>query len=187
MDWKFPDHLIVPLGSGALLDATFKAINELKEIGIVEGELPRISGTQPSGCSPIINAINSDSDTIIPIIDPKTIVKSLAIGDPASGYHAIDAIESTGGWGDNPSDSEIIEAQLLLAREEGIFVEPTGGCVVASLKRKIESGEIHEDEVVVLYLTGSGLKTVDTLTPYLGGVKSSEAEIEDVFAVLEVN
>jgi threonine synthase len=186
LNWKQPDHVIIPLGSGALLDASFKAFNELIKVGLVDDDTPKISGTQPKLCSPIIDGLHSKTGEIVPVKDPKTIVKSLAIGDPASGYNAIQAIKSSKGWGDNPTDQEIIEGQKLLARLEGLFTEQTGGCVIASLKRKVENGEIDRDETVVAYITGHGYKTLDTLKPYLGGVISVRNNIHELEHQLEI-
>ncbi len=177
LNWSHPDHIVIPLGSGALLDAVNRGYEELISLGVVsKGDKARLSGTQPFGCSPIVNAYLKGSNEISPIKYPDTIVKSLAIGDPASGYEALDIIRRTGGWGDNPSDAEVVEAQLALAKTEGLFVEQTGGCALASVKRKAEDGKIDRSEVVVVALTGHGYKTLDTTRQFLDtAIENSES------------
>jgi threonine synthase len=108
-----------------------------------------------------------DNNEIIPVEKPDTFCKSLAIGDPADGYYAIQAIRSTGGTGRAPNDEQTLEGIKLLARTEGIFTEPAGGVVVAALKQLVDDGEIERDEQVVLYITGNGLKTQESIAPGL--------------------
>ncbi len=160
LGWDTPDSVIVPMGSGALLTAVSKGLEELKEIGLIPDSEVQICGAQPSGCSTIAAAYISGRDSIIPVEKPETVAESLAIGDPASGYEALSIIRKSGGFADAPEDSEIVEGQLLLARHEGIFAEPAGGTVIASLKRKIEDGTISNDQTVVCLITGNGLKTL---------------------------
>src|SRR5207247_9251454 len=88
-----------------------------------------------------------------------TIAESLAIGDPGSGFEAIQSIRETQGFADAPTDPEILEGVRLLAREEGVFSEPAGGTTAATLQRAREDGRIDRDERGVLLWSGSGLKT----------------------------
>ena len=74
------------------------------------------------------------SDTIRPV-KPDTIAKSLAIGNPADGYFALDAVRQTGGGLAAVTDDEIVDGMQLLARTEGIFAETAGGVTIATLKR----------------------------------------------------
>lgn len=184
LGWNVPDRIIVPLGSGALLVSANKALGELRKLGWVKNATTKICGSQPEGCSPIVTALTTGNPNIIPVEQPTTIAKSLAIGDPASGYETKEIIKRTGGWGDAPADQEIIEAQLLLARTEGILSEPAGGSVIASLQRKVRSGEVDSDEVVVLYITGIGLKSTEVIAPFLNEPISSDGNIDVIEAIL---
>ena len=94
---------------------------------------------------------------------PDTIAKSLAIGNPADGYFALDAVRQTGGGLAAVSDDEVVDAMLLLARTEGIFAETAGGVTIATLKRLAAEGVVRPDERVVVYITGHGLKTLDAV------------------------
>ena len=124
----------------------------------------RVSGAQASGCSPVATAFAEGSDTIRPQ-KPDTIAKSLAIGDPADGYYALDVVRSTGGALAGVTDDEVRAGIRLLARTEGIFGETAAGVTIATLRRLAEEGVVRPDERVVVYVTGHGLKTLDAVGP----------------------
>jgi threonine synthase len=168
LGWQAPDHVLVPAASGSLLTKVLKGFRELHRVGLLDEE-PRIrvSGAQALGCSPIARAFLEGSDTIRPV-KPDTIAKSLAIGNPADGYFALDAVRTTGGAYAAVSDGEIVEGMQLLARTEGIFAETAGGVTVATLKKLAADGVIHPDERVVVYITGHGLKTLEAVSPTCG-------------------
>ena len=124
----------------------------------------RVSGAQAAGCSPVATAFAAGTDTSRPV-KPDTIAKSLAIGNPADGYFALDAVRETGGGFAAVTDDEIVDGIRLLARTEGIFGETAGGVTIATLKRLAAEGVVRPDERVVAYVTGHGLKTLDALAP----------------------
>ena len=94
----------------------------------------RVSGAQALGCSPVASAWLNETDNIKPV-KPDTIAKSLAIGNPADGYFALDVVRQTGGGFAAVTDDEIVDAMRLLAQTEGIFAETAGGVTIATLKR----------------------------------------------------
>ena len=159
LGFQLPDVILVPMGSGLLLTSIDKAVHELRELGQLEDGHPRIVGSQPDGCAPIVRGWESPDGRPRPVKQPTTIAESLAIGDPASGHEAIAIIRRTRGFADAPRDEEILEGQRLLARSEGVFAEPAGGTVVATLRRAADDGRIDRDERVVVLVTGNGLKT----------------------------
>ncbi len=163
LGWETPDHVVVPVASGSLLTKIRKGFDELHKVGLLE-QTPnvRVSGAQALGCSPVATAWREGSDTIRPV-KPDTIAKSLAIGNPADGYFALDAVRQTEGGLAAVSDGEVVEGIRLLARTEGIFAETAGGVTVASLKRLADEGVVSADERVVIYITGLGLKTLDAV------------------------
>lgn len=179
LGWRAPEHIIVPVGSGALLHASLRGFKELEEVGLIDGWSTRISAAQAEGCSPVVNAIREDKTEIKPVERPDTICKSLAIGGPADGYYAIQAVRSTGGTGRAPSDEKIIEGIKLLAKTEGIYTEPAGGAVVAALKQLADDGEVDQDEQVVLYITGNGLKTQESIAPSLTKPFKIDSTLDD--------
>jgi len=158
LGWESPDQLIVPMASGALLTSIHRGFLDFIEVDFTS-ELPIFNGAQPEGF-PIVRAVKEGGE-VEPVREFNTIVHSLAIGNPANGYSAREIIKRTGGYAEDPSDAEVVEAVKLLARSEGIFTELAGGTVIASLIRLVESGRIDRNERVVAYLTGNGLKTAD--------------------------
>ena len=165
LGWELPDHVVVPVASGSLLTKIRKGFDELYKVGLIHEEPHvRVSGAQADGCSPVATAFASGSDTIKPV-KPDTIAKSLAIGNPADGYFAIDAVRKSGGVIGSVSDDEVVEGIKLLARTEGIFGETAGGVTIATLRKLAQEGVVRSDERVVAYITGHGLKTIEAMAP----------------------
>jgi threonine synthase len=162
LGWKFPDHLVSPVAGVTLLPRIFKGFRELREIGLVEGALPKIHAAQPAGSSPVINAIEAGLEFPDPV-KPDTIAKSLAIGNPADGFQVVKVIKETGGAGASATDAEILDAVQLLARTEGIFTEPAGGTTLAVTQKLIKQGVIRSNQSVVVCITGNGYKTADVM------------------------
>ncbi|MGD2080865.1 MAG: pyridoxal-phosphate dependent enzyme, partial [Nitrospirota bacterium] len=155
-------NVVVPCASGSLLTKVWKSFKEFKKIGLI-GELgTKLFAAQATGCSPISAAIKQGTDVIRPV-KPDTVAKSLAIGNPADGFYATQAVAESGGYGEDVSDQEIIDAIKLLAKTEGIFAETAGGVTLACAMKLIESGRIGRNESTVLCITGNGLKTKEAL------------------------
>ncbi|MGB9113161.1 MAG: threonine synthase [Acidimicrobiales bacterium] len=162
LGWTPPDHVIVPVASGCQLTRIDKGFRELVEVGLVEDKNIRISGAQAAGCSPVATAFANGADEVLPV-RPHTIAKSLAIGNPADGWRALEIVRRTGGAVAAVTDDEIIHGIRLLARTEGVFAETAGGVTIATLAKLAAEGVVHPDETVVAYVTGNGLKTVEAL------------------------
>jgi threonine synthase len=164
LGWQAPDHVVVPIGSGSQLTKVAKGFAELGKVGLLPEEPEvRVSGAQAEGCSPVATAFLEGSDAIRPV-KPKTIAKSLAIGNPADGWYALEVMRKSGGSCAAVTDDEVIDAIQLLARTEGIFAETAGGVTIATLGKLAASGAIRPDERVVALVTGHGLKTVEALS-----------------------
>ena len=146
LGWQAPDHVVVPIASGSQLTKVHKGFQELHKVGLLDEEpAVRISGAQALGCSPVATAFKEGTDVVRPV-KPDTIAKSLAIGNPADGPYAVEAVRSTGGAIEAVSDGEVVDGIRLLARTEGVFAETAGGVTIATLKRLAEIGVIHRDE-----------------------------------------
>jgi threonine synthase len=163
LGWQAPDHVVCPMAGGSLVGKLHKAFKELHLLGLIPSAHTRMYGAQATGCNPITSAVKADAFKVKPIRDPRTIAKSLAIGDPADGYFASKLIRETGGWGEDVSDDEIVEAMLLLGETEGILTETAGGVTVAVARKLIEQGRIDANGSTVLCITGNGLKTQEAL------------------------
>jgi threonine synthase len=164
LGWSYPDHVVIPIASGALLEKFRKGLRELNTVGLMSGEpATAIHGAQALGCSPVAEAFKAERDHIRPV-KPDTIAKSLAIGNPASGPYALAAARETGGQIDTVTDDEIVESILLLARTEGIFTETAGGVTVGVLRKLAQRGAFAKGSRVVALITGMGLKTLEAVT-----------------------
>ena len=167
LDWTAPDQIVVPMASGSLLTKIWKGLNELQKLGLVTDMHTRVHGAQAEGCSPIAAAYKEGRDFFKPV-KPKTIAKSLAIGNPADGYYALKAAAESGGAMETVTDEEIVEGMTLLAQTEGIFAETAGGVTVGVLKKLAKQGIIKRGDVTVALITGNGLKTQDAVINAVG-------------------
>jgi threonine synthase len=145
LGWRFPRHVISPVAGGTLLPRILKGFTELRDLGLVAGELPTIHAAQAAGCAPVIRALEAGEEYPDPV-KPHTIAKSIAIGNPAM-----------------VTDDEVIRGIQLLAQTEGIFTEPAGGVTVSATRQLIERGALERDEPIVICITGNGYKTADVL------------------------
>ena len=185
LGWQAPDHVVVPIGSGSQLTKVAKGFDELWKVGMLDEEPSvRISGAQAAGCSPVATAFSEGTDAIRPV-KPDTIAKSLAIGNPADGWYALDAIRKSGGSCASVTDDEVIEGIRLLARTEGIFAETAGGVTIATLAKLAARGVVRSDERVVALVTGHGLKTVEALAGVVGTTATIAPTLEAFAAVME--
>ena len=183
LGWRLPDHVVVPIASGALMTKVHRAFRELAEIGAV-GEQPyRISGAQAEGCSPVARAFGEGTDEVRPM-KPNTIARSLAIGSPADGPYAIHTARETGGEIDACTESEVIDGIRLLAETEGVFTETAGGVTIAVLRRLAEKGAIRRDEETVALITGNGYKTIEALEGHIEPSYHVRPDLDEFLAAL---
>jgi threonine synthase len=182
--WRAPDHVVVPIASGSQLTKVHKGFRELVTVGLLPPETSvRISGAQAAGCAPVARAFEDGSEFIRPV-KPDTIAKSLAIGNPADGWYALDVVQSTGGAIAAVSDDEIVDAITLLASTEGIFAETAGGVTIATLAKLAASGVVKPDERVVALVTGHGLKTLEAVERRVGVSATIAPDLESFFAAV---
>jgi len=187
LGWQAPDHVVVPVASGSQLTKVAKGFGELYEVGLLDEEPHvRVSGAQAAGCAPVADAFLSGADAVRPV-RPSTIAKSLAIGNPADGWYALDAVRRSGGAFAAVTDDEILDGIGLLARTEGIFAETAGGVTIATLAKLAAEGVVRADERVVAYVTGHGLKTVEALTATVGPTATIAPTLEAFAAAVDVD
>jgi threonine synthase len=163
LGWRCPDALVVPLASGSLYTKVAKGLNELHRVGLLE-EPPHtvLHGAQAEGCSPIAAAFDAGLDDVAPV-RPRTVARSLAIGNPADGVYALDTARATNGSINTVAEQRIVEGMKLLARTEGVFTETAGGVVVSALEELVSRGAIAPGDETVILITGIGLKTLEAL------------------------
>jgi threonine synthase len=184
LGWRYPDHVVSPVAGGTLLPRIYKGLRELKQVGVMDGALPKIHAAQPAGSAPVIRALEAGLEFPDPV-KPDTIAKSLAIGNPADGFQVLRVLKETGGTGAMVTDAEILDSVQLLARTEGIFTEPAGGTTLAATRALIKRGAIKRHESVVVCITGNGYKTADVMldrVPKAVEIERSLADFERVVA-----
>jgi threonine synthase len=154
--------VVVPMAGGSLITKIAKAFKELVTLGWVEAKPVKFFGAQATGCSPIADGVKRNLARFEPQ-KPNTIARSLAIGNPADGPFAMKLIRESGGWAEDISDPEIVDAIKLLAETEGIFTETAGGVTAGVAQKLIQQGRIGANETTVVCITGNGLKTTDAI------------------------
>jgi threonine synthase len=171
LEYNAPDRLIVPVGNAGNISAIWKGFNEFYKLGLIS-KLPKMTGIQAVGSAPIVKAVKSHSNKIVPVAEPETVATAIRIGAPVSWKKAINAINESHGTAETVTDEEILEAQKLIAQFEGIFVEPASASSIAGLKKLVRNGVINKNERVVCVTTGHGLKDPDI------AVKMGESPVE---------
>jgi threonine synthase len=185
LNWQVPDYLVIPVGSGAMLNAICKGFEELCEIGLVNDVSNlKIIAAQPHGCSPVVDAFKSNSNEIFPVEKPNTIAKSLAIGDPGDGIYVLKRLKQYHGIAESATNQEIVNGILKLSKTEGIFTEPAGGVSVAVLQKLVESGKIDRDANIVCYVTGNGLKSTEAIVGMLPKPSTVKPDVQMVSTII---
>ncbi len=157
LGWKAPDRLVLPVGNAGNITAIYKGFREFKRLGIIDS-VPKMTGIQAEGASPVVKAIKNNAAAITPEAKPETVATAIRIGNPVNAIKALSAIRESGGTAETVSDEEIVRAQHELAYLEGIGVEPASASSIAGLRKLVEMGIIEKDECVVCVTTGHLLK-----------------------------
>ncbi|CAB4338188.1 MAG: threonine synthase [Actinobacteria bacterium] len=183
LGWRLPDQVVIPVASGALLTKIDKGWREFTSLGLVPEHDYRVFGAQATGCNPVSVAFAEGVDVIRPV-KPDTIAKSLAIGNPADGPYALDAVRRSGGAIGDVSDAEVVEGIRLLAQTEGIFAETAGGVTVAVTRKLLREGKLDPTKETVIVNTGEGLKTLDAVAQGSGFSATITPSVDSVADVI---
>jgi threonine synthase len=184
LGWKLPDNVVVPMAGGSLITKIAKAFKELVTLGWVEDKPVKFFGAQATGCSPISDGVKRNLSRFEPQ-KPNTIARSLAIGNPADGQFAMKLIRESGGWAEDVSDPEIVDAIKLVAETEGIFTETAGGVTAGVAKKLIAQNRIKPEETTVVCITGNGLKTTDAIAAEFPATEAIAPRLEAFEAYLD--
>ena len=147
-----PDYVVVPVGNAGNISAIWKGFRELFGMDVIN-KLPKMIGVQAAGAAPLAEAYIENKE-YKPVLEPYTVASAIRIGNPVNWPKALNAVKESGGSFIIVSDDEIINAQMMLARMEGVFVEPASATPLAGVLKNEE----YFDGVVVLIATGHGLK-----------------------------
>jgi threonine synthase len=161
LGWRSPDVIVAPIASGAMFTKLAKGFGELADAGLIERRPIRFVGGQPAGCAPVATAWEAGTTDVQPVRTPDTIVRSLAIGNPADGRYSVELANASAGSIEAIPDEVTAAAIRQVAALEGIFSETAGGVTVAAAEAARRRGVIKEGDEVVALLTGNGLKTPD--------------------------
>jgi threonine synthase len=158
-----PEWVLVSMGSGGTIYSLWKGFKELRQLGMTES-LPKMVGVQPEGCATIVKALTTEGHFASEKdFSPSTRALAILVAEPLQGELAINAIKESEGLALSVSDSEILNAELQIAKLEGVFAEPASSATIAALEKLVEEGKISSDSSVACLITGSGLKATDVL------------------------
>ncbi len=184
LGWRLPSAVVAPMAGGSLLTKLRKGFGEFIAAGLVTGAVPRLYGAQASGCAPIVRLVERGGGELQPEL-PRTICRSLAIGNPADGAFAARAIRESGGWAAAVSDAELVDGIRFLAEDAGIFAETAGGVTAAAARALARDGRLGPEEEVVLCVTGHGLKTLDAVRDTLPEAPVIAPRLREVAALVQ--
>jgi threonine synthase len=155
--WSVPDVVVSPIASGSLFSKLHQGFLELRALGLVDREPPRLIGAQAEGCSPVATAFAAGAR--IRPVRPQTVARSLAIGSPADGDLAVATARATGGAVHAVPEERVGPEIRELAAATGIWGETAAGVTLGALREAVARGQVGPDDDVVLLVTGDGLKT----------------------------
>ena len=180
---EIPDKIVVPVGNAGNISAIWKGFVELRELGLIE-DTPQMIGVQAEGAAPIANSLGKGLSKVEFVDNPETVATAIRIGSPVNWKKAVRAVKESNGLVEKVSDEEILEAQRILARSEGLFVEPASAASIAGLIKLVKRGLIEKDELVVCILTGHGLKDPNIILRRFPRPIEVEASEEAVISVI---
>ena len=156
--WKTPDWYIQSVSGGMGPVGVHKGFEELQMMGLTDG-IPAIAAIQADGCAPMVHAWENDLDTPIPVRAPRTNIATLATGDPGRTYTLLRdrMLRTNGGIFESVTDEEAFRAIHVLAKMEGLSMEPASAVAFAGLIKLVRKGVIKSDDVIVVNLTGHTL------------------------------
>ncbi len=180
LDWETPDWVMTPMGNGGHLSMTWKGLVEMEKLDLISDLETRLCGAQAKGCSPIVDAYESGSDSIVPSKKVSTVAYDIGIKNPTCGHMALDALNESNGLAVAVSDREILEAVKNLARLEGVFAEPASATTIAALGKLIDDNQVERDERVVCVITGMGLKYPEVARDFVKGKGAVEQYLSHI-------
>ncbi len=161
LGWALPDVILYPTGGGTGLVGMWRAFEEMRALGWIEGPFPRLVAVQTAGCAPVVRAFEAGAARAEAWRDARTVASGLRVPSPFADTLILRAVRETGGTAIAVSEEDLLDGMSQLAREEGLFACPEGGATLAALRRLRASGEIAAGARVVIYDTGSGLKYLE--------------------------
>lgn len=161
LGWRLPDVILYPTGGGTGLVGMARAFAELRELGWIDGPLPRLVSVQVAGCAPVVRAFDEGAPKAQPWANAATVASGLRVPSPFADTLILAAIRDSGGTAVAVSEEDMLDAMNDVAALEGVFACPEGAATLAALRQLRRSGEVQASDRVVIYDTGSGLKYLE--------------------------
>jgi len=163
LGWKLPQGIIYPTGGGVGLLGMWKAFDEMEQLGLIGSARPKMISVQAAGCAPIVKAWDEGRTSAEMWPNASTIAAGLRVPKPYGDYLILDILKKSGGVALAVTDAEILEATRHWAKVEGVFAAPEGAASLIAYRKLRASKVFSEEDSVVLFNTGSGLKYLDVL------------------------
>jgi threonine synthase len=162
MSWELPEVIVYPTGGGTGLVGMWKAFDEMESLGWVGSKRPRMVSVQSEGCAPIVRAFEQGKRFADEFENAATVASGLRVPKAVGDFLILDALRASKGTAVAVSDEELLAAVGEIGAAEGLFVAPEGAACVPALRKMIERGEVNNDERVVLFNTGAGVKYLES-------------------------
>ena len=183
LGWQAPDRIILPVGNAGNISAIWKGVKEFYDAGFIK-DVPMMTGIQAEGACPVTNAFKKGDKRVVPVENPETVATAIRIGAPVSDIKALNAIYDSNGYSETVTDEEILDAQKLLARTEGIGVEPASAASIAGLKKLVNEGVVDKGETITCVVTGHLLKDPNTAIEACTKPTEVDADIDTLRKIL---
>ncbi|MGE3279108.1 MAG: threonine synthase [Candidatus Altimarinota bacterium] len=177
--WKSPDYIVCSVGNGTNLHAIYKGIKEFHMLGLID-KIPKIIVAQTTGCNPLVQAFDENKKDFVKVEKPNTVASAMAVGQPSDARKILEDVYESGGSCEQVTDEYLLKAQQELAREEGIFSEPSGALSYAVAKKMAEEGRFKPDDVIVVSACGNGLKDPKSPLKILPEPATLEPEFSEI-------
>ena len=161
-NWELPDWIVYPTGGGTGLIGMWKAFDEMEEMGWIDSRRPRMVTVQPAGCAPIVRAFEEGARHAAEFENAATVASGLRVPKAIGDFLILDALRASNGTAVAVSDDELLAAVQEVGAAEGIFAAPEGAACLPALRMLIERGDVKQDERVVLFNTGAGVKYLES-------------------------
>ena len=161
LGWTLPDVILYPTGGGTGLIGMWKAFDEMEQMGWIDGKRPRMVSVQSIGCAPIVKAFHDGTRFADEFPNAHTQASGLRVPKAIGDFLIIDALHESGGTAIAVSDEDLINAVAEIGAAEGLFCAPEGAACLPALRMMIEQNLVTENETVVIFNTGAGVKYLE--------------------------
>ncbi|MBA2605542.1 MAG: threonine synthase [Acidobacteria bacterium] len=163
-DWALPDVILYPTGGGTGLIGMWKAFDEMEAMGWIDSKRPRMVSVQSIGCAPIVKAFHEGETFAAEFPNAATVASGLRVPKAIGDFLILDALHKSGGTAIAVSDEELIAAVKEIGASEGLFCAPEGAACLPALRKMIEQNLVSENETVVIFNTGAGVKYLEAFS-----------------------